>query len=235
MAERKKKNPHDGHRERVREKFLRVGIDAFNEHELLEMVLYYSLSQGNTNELAHSLIDEFGSLKGVFSAEPSALCKIKGIGEKSAFLIHFIGQLVEKQSKEFDKRESMDSSDKFAECLFPHFKDSPTEKVIVLAMDEKLRLIKVIKSYDGRFDSVALPVAKITRELVNCGAYAAVLAHNHPGKVALPSTSDYNATVTVANAFSSVGIQLLDHIIVADDDYISMKETGKKYIFANEF
>ena len=228
MAEDKKENLHAGHRKRMREKYLRVGIDAFAEHELLEMLLYYCFPQQNTNELAQMLIKSFGSLSGVLSASVSELCTIKGVGERSAMLLHLVGDIVKRETNYSEQKIKLNTTDKIGEFVKPLLDSSKTECVIALALDEELNVMRSIKVFEGSFDSSGLPIPKIVRMLVNCGAAAAVISHNHPSGLALPSVNDIRATSTLKTALECVGIQLIDHIIVIPDDYVSFRESGNQ-------
>lgn len=229
MAEKEKRdaNVHRGHRARVRAKYLKVGMQGFSEHEIIEFLLYYCNAQQDTNEVAHRLINEFGSLGGVFSAAIEDLVKVKGIGEQSAFLIKFISDLMKLQIGEFDKRVSLDTTEKIGDYMMPFFEGSGVEMTFIMALNEEKKVIRVIKVAEGSFDSVALCIPKITRQLVSCGAFFAVVVHNHPRGIALPSVKDIRTTKQIQLALSSVGVEFVDHIVISKDkDYISMRDSG---------
>ena len=234
MAGDKKENLHAGHRARMREKYLRVGLDGFAEHEILEFLLYYCFPQQNTNELAQMLIKSFGSLSGVLSASVSELCMIKGIGERSAILLHLVGDIVTRETAYSEQKIKLNTTDKIGSFLAPLYKNAKTECVIALALDEELNVMRSIKVYEGCFDSSGLPIPKIVRMLVNCGAAAAVISHNHPSGLAFPSVSDIRATNALKTALECVGIQLIDHIIVVPDDYVSFRESGNQLYSISE-
>lgn len=229
-------NIHKGHRERVRKKYLKVGFDGFSDHEVLEFLLYYCNAQQDTNETAHRLLNQFGTLGAVFSAPIEELVKVKGVGEQTAFLIRFVSDLMKAQMGSFDNREALDTSDKLAAHIVPFYKGANVETTYVLALDDKKKLIKVLKVAEGSFDSVAVSVPKITRQLISCTAACAVVSHNHPIGPALPSVNDVRVTKRLQTALQSVGISLADHIIYSnqDNDYISMCDSGDRlYTVAN--
>ncbi len=239
MVEGKNKNDsnlHKGHRERVRNKYLKVGLDGFSDHEVLEFLLYYCNAQQDTNEVAHRLINQFGTLGAVFSAPIEELVKVKGVGKQTAFLIRFVSDLMKAQMSDFDNREVFDTSDRLAALIMPFYKGVNIETTFVLALDDKKKLIRVIKVGEGSFDSVAISVPKITRQLIGCGAVSAVVSHNHPIGLALPSVNDVRVTKRLQTALESVGISLVDHIIYSNEhnDYISMSDSGDRlYTVAN--
>ena len=228
MAGDKKENLHAGHRARMREKYLRVGFDGFAEHEILEMLLYYCIPQKNTNELAETLIRSFGSFSGVLSAPVNELCTIKGVGERTAILLRLVGEIIIRETTYSKQKIKLNTTDKIGKFVKPLLENSKTECVIALALDEELNVIRSIKVFEGSFDSSGLPIPKFVRMLVNCGAAAVVIAHNHPSGYAFPSVNDIRATSTLKTALDYVGIQLIDHIIVVPNDYVSFRESGNQ-------
>ena len=239
MAKRtqNEKNIHAGHRERMRKKYLNAGFKAFSAHEVLEFLLFYCNAQGNTNGVAHELINQFGSLGGVFNAPISELVKVKGIGEQSAFLIKFVSDLMSAEMTQFDNRVSFETSDDMGDYMMHFYQGVGVETTFVMALDQDKKLIQVIKISEGSFDSVAISVPRITRQLVGCGAAYAAIFHNHPRGAAIPSINDVHTTRKLQMALESVGIEFLDHIIVSnrDNDYVSMRDSGARlYTISNE-
>lgn len=222
------KNVHAGHRERMRAKYLRVGSDGFEEHELLEMLLFTCLAQQDTNELAHRLISSFGSLGGVLSASIDELKSIKGVGEVTAFNLKLIGDIIARGNLPADKRPVLDDTDKIGKYITPFFASSKTEMVLAISLDQKLRVMRTTKVFEGSFDSVSFPIAKIVRNLVASGAMAVIIAHNHPFGTAIPSVQDVRATEKLKAALESVGIMFVDHVIIGIDDFISFRDSGNK-------
>ena len=231
------KNIHAGHRERMRKKYLNAGFKAFSDHEVLEFLLYYCNAQGNTNGVAHELINQFGSLGAVFNAPISELVKVKGIGERSAYLIKFVSDLMSAEMDEFDNREGFLTSDDMGDYMMHFYQGVGVETTFVMALDQDKKLIQVIKISEGSFDSVAISIPRIARQLVSCGAASAAIFHNHPRGSAIPSINDVHTTRKLQTALESVGIEFLDHIIVSnrDNDYVSMRDSGGRlYTVSNE-
>ncbi|MEE1280333.1 MAG: JAB domain-containing protein [Oscillospiraceae bacterium] len=232
MAEKKKRDPnvHKGHRERVRKKYLKVGFDGFSDHEVLEFLLYYCNAQQDTNEVAHRLINELGTLGAVFEAPIEELVKVKGVGEQTAFLIRFISDLMKSQMSNFDNREFLNTTERLGSYIVPFFQGINVETTFVLALDDKKRLIRLIKVAEGSFDAVSICIPKIIRQLISCGAVGVVVFHNHPLGAALPSVKDIKVTRQLQLALDSVGVELVDHIIFSnrDNDFISMSDSGER-------
>lgn len=218
---------HDGHRKRLKRRFLSEGLDSFEDHNILELLLFYALPRSDTNEIAHRLLEQFKSLSGVFDAPLEELCKIKGISEHSATLIKLIPRLTSAyhtdKSKDIKIIGSTNAAGKF---FVPRFYGKANEEVHVMLLDDKKKVIKCEKVFEGTVNSTPITVKKVVAMAVNSNATGVILAHNHPGGIALPSKSDLRATEKIYRALELINIQLCDHIIVADDDFVSLADSG---------
>ena len=205
---------HDGHRERLRARFAEHGLDSFNELNALELLLCYAIPRRDTNEIAHRLLDAFGSLSGVFQASMQELTSVPGIGENAATLILMVPQIVKKAhvSKAKETKIIRNSTDA-GNYLLPYFLDEPDEigRGVVNCVDANIR----------RMVETALKVKTTT----------VIVAHNHPNGVALPSREDDNFTRTLYRSLGLLGITLEDHIIVANDEFVSLADSGIMHLF----
>ncbi len=218
---------HDGHRKRLKRRFLSEGLDSFEDHNILELLLFYALPRSDTNEIAHRLLEQFKSLSGVFDAPLEELCKIKGISEHSATLIKLIPRLTSAYHTDKSKDIKIISSTNAAGKFFvPRFYGKQNEEVHVMLLDDKKKVIKCEKVFEGTVNSTPITVKKVVAMAVNSNATGVILAHNHPGGIALPSKSDLRATEKIYRALELINIQLCDHIIVADDDFVSLADSG---------
>ena len=218
---------HDGHREKVRKRFLNAGLDAFAEHEALEMLLFYAIPRRDTNELAHRLLDHYGSLEAVFSAPVEDLMRMDGIGESAAVLLKLVPKVVQKARLSANSRETiLNSTERAGEYLLERFRGEKNEVIYQLCLDRKGKLLACRKLNEGGADSSELNVRRLVENALLVSASAVVLSHNHPSGIALPSSEDYITTDRVQAALKMVGVRLVDHIIVADDDYVSMADSG---------
>lgn len=219
------KQIHSGHRQRMRSKFLQSGLDGFEVHESLELLLYYAVPRKDTNPLSHKLIDRFGSLSAVLDAPIDALKECE-LSENAAILLKLIPQISRIYlDDKFDPGKAVDI-DKVGDKLLHKFVGRDYEAVVLLLMDAKRKEVYCGVISKGSVNSCDLYIRKIIETAMIYNASYAVLSHNHPSGLALPSMADIESTKTVSSALKLVGIRLLDHIVVADDDYVSMYQSG---------
>ncbi len=226
--ERKKQaNPHAGHRQRKREQFLRQGLDAFADHEALELLLFYAIPQRDTNGLAHLLVDRFGGLGGVLGAPVEELVQVKGMGETAAVLLKLVPAIYQKAMLSLSgEEEILDTTDRQGDYFLNLFAFESEERIYQVCLDAKGRKIRTDKIGVGDVSSVGLNARKIVENALKCGAAQVVLAHNHPSGIAWPSREDRASTAQIRSALEPLGIVLTDHIIVADNDYVSLRLSG---------
>jgi DNA repair protein RadC len=218
---------HDGHRDRKREQFLRCGAESFADHELLELLLYYAIPQKDTNPIAHALMERFGSLQAVLSAPPEELMETPYIKEKAAVLLRLAPALYQRVLMGGEDREIiLDTRERIGEFFRRIFMVHATEVMYLLCLDGKGKKKSLLKLSEGDVGSVGINIRQIVEHALRAKAVMVVLAHNHPSGVALPSHEDQIATRMVGDALDTIGVRLVDHVIVADNDYISMAESG---------
>lgn len=223
---KKEKNPHAGHRLRMKERFKLHGFEGFEEHEILEFLLFYAVPQGNTNETAHRLLEAFGSLSAVMDAPLQSIEQIKGMGEHSAIFLKMIPQACRCYLKDKDNYQSkIMSDDVMGRVLFGHFVGKVDEAVALLLMDSKRKQLFCGIVTEGTVNSVNIYIRKLVALALQYNASLAVLAHNHPSGVALPSKDDLVTTQMVKEALALVGVRLIDHFIITDDDFVSLAQS----------
>ena len=208
---------HEGHRSRKKEQFRAHGLDAFADHEVLELLLYYAVPRQDTNPIAHRLMEKFGSLDAVFAADRAALEEVEGIGENASTLISLMFPLM---------RRILSDTEQAGAYFLDLFLGEREEKLYEACLDAKGRLLACHLVAEGDAESVQLNMRKIVENALKCGASSVLLAHNHPSGVALPSPADNATTLSVFDALRTVGVELADHIIVADDDFVSLRHNG---------
>ena len=218
---------HDGHREKMRARFLSGGLESFAPHEALELLLYYAIPRRDTNPIAHALMARYGSLSAVLNAPVEDLEKVEGIGESAAVLIHMVAQLSRKASLADAARETaLSSSQRAGEYLLPLFEGKKRETVYQLCLDQKGKLLACKCLGEGGASAASLEIRQVVENAILTSASAVILAHNHPSGIALPSREDYDVTDRAKAALATIGVTLMDHIIVADGDYVSMADSG---------
>ena len=218
---------HDGHREKMRRRFLQGGLESFADHEALELLLYYAIPRRDTNPIAHALMERYGSLAAVLDAPVEDLQKVEGIGESAAVLLKLVPQLYRKaRLAEVERETVLNSSERAGAYLLERFAGEKHEVVYALFLDRKGKLLACRRLGEGGIASAGLDIRRLLEQALLTSASAVILSHNHPSGVALPSADDYMATDRAKSALGSIGVQLADHIIVADQDFVSMADSG---------
>ena len=218
---------HDGHREKMRRRFLSGGLEHFADHEALELLLFYAIPRRDTNPIAHALMERYGSLAAVLAAPVEDLQKTEGIGEHAAVLLKLAAQVSQKAKLSEAARETvLNSSERAGAYLLERFAGVTHEVVYMLCLDRKAKLLSCKLLGEGGIASAGLDIRKLLETALLSSASAVILAHNHPSGIALPSADDFVATDRAKAALESIGVQLADHIIVADGDFVSMADSG---------
>ena len=217
---------HAGHRQRLKERFLKESLDNFEEHQVLELLLFYGIPQRDTNEIAHELIRKFGSLSKVLEATPEELAEVKYVGDNVTTLFRLITEVARYYQVNCAMREQiLTSIDACGKYLVPFFHGRQNETVFLLCLDAKCKVLCCEKVGEGSVNSAGVPVRKIVEMALKANATSVILAHNHPSGLAIPSGEDIQTTRRVALALDAVEIGLVDHIIVADNDWVSLVQS----------
>ncbi len=224
--EKKRENPHSGHRKRMRERFRKNGLNGWSEHEILEFLLFYVHSQRNTNDIGHSLVKRFGSLKGVLDADYEELLTVPGIGEQGAALLKFIPQLVR-----IYMTQSGDNCISTYEQRKEYFRSrlctETAEIMLAACLDDKMKVCNCQEITRGTASRMDVQMQELLRIVLQTRCTKVILSHNHPKGTAEPSNADMIATHNIGQYLHSVGVELVDHVIVAGSQAISMEETGR--------
>lgn len=217
---------HDGHREKMRARFLNAGLEAFADHEALELLLYYAIPRRDTNPIAHALMERYGSLSAVLEAPVEDLRKVEGVGESAAILLRLVPQL-HRRARLADARDTvLNSTERTGRYLLELFAGLNREVLYQLCLDQKGKLLACKRLSEGSANSTEVNIRLLAENAILTSASGVILAHNHPSGIALPSQDDFNTTEHARAALNTVGVALLDHIIVADGDFVSMADSG---------
>ena len=218
---------HDGHRERLKETYLENGLDRMNDIQALELLLFYAVARRDTNELAHALLARFGSLDAVFHASVEELREVPGVGSHTAILLTMIPQIMKKSAvSRTGEIHQITSSRDAGRYLIPRFLEEQDEVVLMPCLANKRSILCCCEMGRGVVNTVNINIRRAVEKALRVKASSVILAHNHPGGLAIPSREDDLVTKNLYNALEIVGIHLEDHIIVADGDYVSMADTG---------
>lgn len=218
---------HDGHRERLKERFRSEGLDGFTEVQVLELLLFYCVPRKDTNEIAHALLEKFGTLAQVLDANLADLEKVPGMGSSSALFLKLLSAAGRRY--QISRTESASILRTIEQCgayLQPRFFGRKHEAVFLLCMDAKCKVLTCKQVGEGSVNSAGVPIRRIVETALSANATMVVLAHNHPSGLALPSADDIRTTKRLAVALDTVEITLIDHLVFSDDDYVSMAQSG---------
>lgn len=216
-----------GHRQRVKDRFRKEGLDSFNEVHALELLLFYAIPRRDTKPIARRLLDKFGSLSQVMEATLESLQQVEGVGSNTALYIKLLHETGRYYLTNRDRSPHIfnDLND-CGNYLIHFFHGKRDESAWVLCLDAKRKLLTCQKICEGGLDAVSISPRRVIEIALSVNATSVVLAHNHPSGVASPSEADVIVTHRIARGMNAVGIILADHIIVADNDYVSLFQSG---------
>ena len=217
---------HDGHRQRKKQRFLQHGLDSFADHEVLELLLFYAIPRRDTNETAHRLLEHFGTRKGVLTASVEELQKVEGVGMSAAAFLHLlqaVGYRALRTAGDDTILNSVDSAGAYFQKLL---RGERREVLYQVCLDAKGKVLSHKRLSSGTVSMAPVNVREVVENALYTDASGVLLAHNHPSGIALPSEDDRQITLQIRQALGTMGIELVDHIIVADNDFVSMAASG---------
>ncbi len=222
-----KKHSHDGHRSRLRDRFRKEGLDGFQPHEILELVLCYAIPRRNINEIAHGLIDRFGSVSAVFDADEEELVSKGGITGNAAVLLRMMPELsrVYRIDRWKDK-VNLSKTSAAGQYAVDLFVGSSYEEFYVLSLDNSGGLLNCEKISTGTINETPIYPRLVVEAALACKANKVIVTHNHPSGSTIPSWMDIQSTKKIKAALENIDITFVDHIIVGGENYSSMKERG---------
>lgn len=231
----KPKHRHTGHRERMKAEFLARGLEGWPDHRVLELLLFYTIPQGDVNDLAHELVERFGSLAGVLDASVEELKKVKGVGDHTAVFLRMLPAVLGRYQGARTRLSAIINSPEEAYAwLEPYFFGARNEMVYVLCLDGKRQVLGVRKVAEGSIEMAEVNTRRIAEEAIGLRAAQIYVAHNHVSNLAIPSQADWLTTDTLRSALRPIGIELIDHLVFVDGDMVSLKDSehlkGLQYV-----
>lgn len=222
------KNIHEGHRDRLKDRFVNHGLRSFAQHQVLELLLFYCYDRRrDTNEVAHMLINEFGNLHNLFNAESNEIQTRGSVTKHVAVLLSMVpGLLQQYMHSQWSGKIYIDSPRAAGKYCSTLLFGEQRECMYVLCMNKQRRLLYSELISRGTTDQVMIYPRVAVEAVFKHNANVVILTHNHPSGVAKPSRSDVELTNNLINLFEQVGITIDDHIIVAADSYCSLYELG---------
>ena len=225
---------NQGHRERIKEKFLKNGIDGFAEYEILELLLTYCIPRKDTKPIAKELLNKFKSLDNIFKADFDKLFAIDGLGKNSIAFLKLIGELPsiiykdELKNKKLIDRETLKISNK--DILLNYLRNKigyeEIEKFYVIYLSSSNEVIEFEENSVGTLDRSSVYPREIYKKIINLNAKSIILAHNHPSDNITPSKCDIELTNEIAKGLKNFGALLIEHIIITKNSYFSFLEEG---------
>ena len=220
-------NVHKGHRRRLKERLLEEGVDSFDDHQVLELLLFYGIPQKDTNEIAHLLLEKYDTLANVFEADYYELSEIPGLGQHAASLLRLIPALSRRYAQDRWKDRAglsdVKSAGNYAASLFV---GDVYEAFYMICLDSQNKVIKHILLSEGTINEAMIYPRLVVEYALRHKAAAVILAHNHPGGSTGPSSADRDITKKLAAALEMISVRVIDHIIVAGTKYASLAEKG---------
>lgn len=216
-----------GHRARLRERLLSGGAEALADYEVLEYLLFGALARGDTKPAAKALLDRFGTLAGVLNADPGALKQIKGVSDASVGQIKIAALVARRMARsEVSGKPVLGSWQALLDYLAIDMAHLNIERVRVLYLNAKNRLLLDHHVGDGTIDEAAIHPREVIKRGLDCGASALILVHNHPSGNPEPSRADIRITQAIAEAGRPLGITVHDHVIVGREGHVSLRAKG---------
>lgn len=216
---------HEGHRSRVINRFLTQGLDGFNEHQALELLLFFAVPRIDTNLLAHTIIDTFGGLGNAMDAPIEELVKIPGVGTHTATLIKLIPQMA--RHYELSKMQEgiiLSSRELAGEYCIKLLMGYAKETLFMICMDNSNRVLATEKLARGTVSEASVSQRTVAEQALKHGATRVILTHNHPAGTLMASAADRSMTKAIETMLRMLGVELLDHIIVGRGKYIAMSD-----------
>ncbi|MBQ2704365.1 MAG: RadC family protein [Clostridia bacterium] len=217
---------HQGHRKRLKSRFLNSGLKDFEDHNIMELLLFYAVPYKDTNELAHRIIDRFGSIEKAFDADFEKLCEVEGVGENIATLIKLVPE-ISKFYLNLKKQEpaSFRTTEDIAAFLQEQYLFDNRECFSILCLDNSGGFLGFEKMQTGTANMTEVSIIKAIEIAVRNNAACVVICHNHPGGTLEPSSEDIITTRRLLDAFKAVSIRVMDHMIVTKKSYLSLINT----------
>lgn len=218
---------HAGHRQRMRQRFIENDLNGFADHEVLELALFYAIPQRNVNPLAHRLMERFGSLNAVMEAPVQDLCRVEGVGEYAATLLHLFGCMARRmESGRAGANKVLSNFGEACRHCAALLKGLRQEHFYIVCLNAQGEVLRDVLINRGTLDEVQAYPRLVAEEALRHNAHSVILCHNHPGGSIIPSQADVEATRILADLLQKLEIRLVDHIIAAGGDTLSMVHCG---------
>ena len=227
MSDEEKKL-REGHRQRMKKQFMEMeNTKDFPDYQLLEMLLFYALPRVDTRLTAKRLLNEFGSFSGVFNTDAKNFKRVKGVTENLSVFLKLILTAARRYHESEAKRRSFKTVKDYGGFLLEQYHGAKAEMMSMISLNSKYEFLSFDIISTGENDSVTVSAKKIVEKVLKNGAHSVIIAHNHPSGIAIPSVSDAEATVNIKRLLAQVGVNLVDHVVLEENDYVSMAQSAE--------
>lgn len=224
---------HGGHRERMRKRALNTDFNGFQEHELLELILFYALPRVNTNNIAHQLIEEFGDISRVLDASPSELASVNGLSSSSTVLISLMRDLCRYYTSSTHSSVKFSSTDELKQYFLDYFSDNNSEICLILSVDGDFKLNSTLNYPTEALISPSFSVRLLAETILRGRMERIIIGQNHPDKPPIPCDENYAVTRLFAETLTPLGVEIYDHIICGQNTAFSMRQKGAFSFFTS--
>ena len=217
-----------GHRERLRERYLRAGLESFHDYEIVELLLTFGTPRRDVRLMAKELTERLGGLREVLDASPDELTKTKGVGKNNSIAICLVKDILSKylEKRLENKKFLCRSSKEVFDYLYASMRGLEKEVFKVLYLNVKNNLIKAETAFEGSLTSTSIYPREIVKRAISCKAAALIFAHNHPSGETDPSEADKEITKSLITAGTIMEMKVLDHIIIGNNKYFSFADNS---------
>ncbi len=218
---------NDGHRQRLRDKFLKSGLDGFHDYEIIELLLTLGTPRKDCKQPAKDALKKFGSLNGVLEASPTELKSIKGIGDNNVFGLK-IAQAVSRRylADRIIDKDFVRSADEVMDYLKHNLRDKSKELFLVIYLNGRNQILNMEELFEGTLSTSAVYPREVVKRALDNDAAALVFVHNHPSGNPNPSQDDLTITKKLVEAAKSIEVSVHDHLIIAGNDVYSFADHG---------
>ncbi len=217
----------EGHRQRLRDRFNTSGLGAFEDHEVLELLLTYAVPRKDVKPIAHALLERLGSLSNVLDAPSAELMKVEGVGETGATLLHLMPGLTRRYLRDrWGHKPQLNTRQDLGRFVVDELATATNEVFLLVLLTHENHVLRSLPLHEGSLASVPVYPRLVVEAALRHHAAKVVFAHNHPGGVAQPSEEDLAITRTLVGVFDALAIPVVDHLVVAGPRTFSMAEAG---------
>jgi len=225
--ENRKAHKGEGHRQRLRERFLSSGLDGFHDYEVIEILLTLAMPRKDCKDAAKEALSRFKTLQGVLEASPQELCRVAGIGPKNLFGIKLIKAVADRYlKKKLIHKDAINDSKALFDYLYHSIGDKNREFFKVIFLDSKNQVIAADTLSEGTLTASSVYPREVIQQALRHDAAALIFAHNHPSGDPKPSSEDVAITRQLVFACKTMGLVAHEHIVIGDNRYYSFADQG---------